>query len=125
METWVNIRKKEIETIKVKICRLLGWDEMQYNRTIYECGLAFIEKYYRDADLIRAAERSKAFWDWWKVAWWNADENMLTFQIPAGFSKQKVREIYEYLHVTDEVAKNIYPAPSVWRDIKEQLTAIH
>ena len=116
--TYITQRKTEISAIQAEICALLGWDEMHYSQFVYDNGLLFIQKYYRYDDLIQCVERSRAFWNWWKVIWWNTDENMMTFVFPVGFSKQRAFELYCYLHNVDPLVNETLPPRAIWDDIK-------
>ncbi|AYD48231.1 hypothetical protein [Arachidicoccus soli] len=117
-QTYIAQRKAEIAVIQAEICALLGWNEMRYGQFIYDNGLDFINRYYKLEELIQCVERSRAFWNWWKVIWWNADESMLTFVFPDGFNQQRVYELYCHLHNIDPLLRETLPPATVWEDIK-------
>jgi hypothetical protein len=117
--TYLAKRQEEIRQLQTNILTLLGWDEMRYNEFMYESGVEFIRRYYLYPDLMRCVERSKTFWNWWKVIWWNQDENMLTFTLPAGFGRQRTLELYYKLHDVEYTKDTLLVPHSVWDEVRK------
>lgn len=119
-ETYTSQRKAEIAGIQARICDLLRWDEMQYNEFIMDSGNEFIELYYRAVpELIPLVKRSRVFWNWWKVIWWNDDEIMLTFIIPTGYTRSDIFDLYCRMHITNPDHAAQLPPRTVWDDVKK------
>ena len=58
------------DTIKQRICKLLGMTEEQYARHQYDTGLAYLQLYLHGTEpATRELEGNRIFWNWWKNLW--------------------------------------------------------
>ena len=111
----INLSQQEA---KEEVCRLLDWTEDQYCPYQYVCGIDYIRRYFVGAEkLIWAAERSRMFWNWWKLRWLDHDQFYLA-NISQTSSHYEGRIIYyRAAHDVEVLAAIIYPDAVVRNDL--------
>jgi hypothetical protein len=79
--------------IQEEIKKLTGLSHHNYCHMQYMYAYVFLDKYLAHNDsqekevAINYITRSKIFWNWWKLQWWNRDEQfiaLLNLQVHAG-----------------------------------------
>jgi hypothetical protein len=76
-------------TVEDVIRSLIGLSEMDHKQMIYEFGLTFLHLTYTDPEFgkdIRAFERSALFWKWWRMEYYQWEQDYLRFLNDSGHS---------------------------------------
>lgn len=105
MEQPENISK----TVRAK----LKWDEMEYNRFIYEQGIAYLEHYLGDDwGSIRSLEQCRMFWKWWMKRWSDRDVDFLC--VCEHLAPSIWNRIYHEIHNPEILSIRINPNRVIW-----------
>ncbi|MNS11898.1 hypothetical protein D3C72_434490 [compost metagenome] len=95
----VQIVKDLLHSNKRHIVELLQWDDYKYAAFQYEFGLLWLKLEVKDPFVIDQFERSRIFWNWWKVEWHKRDVEMLNSRFAIQKFKMSTRlQIYHDLH---------------------------
>ena len=115
-----NVKRvsQEADDCKSKVCRLLGWTELEYCNFQYECGLLYLSIYLKNdqwgVDLIH---RCRTFWSWWKNHWVIRDKEFFVYmadpEIDGYFCPAMCIHFYKLLHDAQDLAQDIYPNGAV------------
>jgi len=102
----MNAQKFLTEANKQQVCRLLGWDELQYASFQEEQGIEYV-KGIVGSDEWGASHllKSKLFWKWWINHWNNRDQEFLTY---AAASPASLREVM-YKSLNNAEGFEFYP----------------
>ncbi len=72
--THVQERIRDASLMKLVICRLLNWTDLEYGEFQYKCGCLYLQHYIsNDPQGIDELLQHKLFWNWWKNQWHNRD----------------------------------------------------
>jgi hypothetical protein len=105
--THIESQRQQALTHQRRVCRLLGWDELQYNMFMWEQGCRYLE-YYIPSDSWgrQMLEQNKLYWNWWKNQWAKRDAEFLS-KIQGG-DYEAVRLCYNEYHDAKTLASEIY-----------------
>lgn len=101
MATQTTILNERAKLLKLRVCQLLGWTEMEYAEFQFACGKQYLQHYIpRDPEGIDELVTSKLYWNWWKLMWTNRDwayldENENDLQALHQSNREK---LYKHLH---------------------------
>lgn len=86
--------------VQTNVCTLMEWTMERYAQIQYETGLQFLYRWILFDDAIRLQmEKSKEFWSWWRLCWFNYDQNILAYKWSIEQERLiRRREIYLELH---------------------------
>lgn len=108
-----------MDEAKEEVCQLLGWTDATYCEFQYVSGMEYLKAYYHNApDIAWAAERSKLYWNWWKLNWLNRDQRYLSASTLQSMHIDMRRRFYLNEHDNYVLLEDIYPGPSVWEDCR-------
>lgn len=79
--THIQDRRNAAEAAKQQVTAAIGIGHMAYNWRMYLNGLTYLEHYVRDRQDIDRFERSRIFWNWWKIQWTIREEEFMTYAI--------------------------------------------
>ena len=112
MATQTTILNERAKLMKLRVCQLLGWTELEYAEFQFTCGKQYLQHYIpRDPEGIDELVTSKLYWNWWKLMWTNRDwayldENENDLQALHQSNREK---LYKHLH--DPHALSLAPTP--------------
>lgn len=101
MATQTTILNERAKLMKLRVCQLLGWTELEYAEFQFTCGKQYLQHYIpRDPEGIDELVTSKLYWNWWKLMWTNRDwayldENENDLQALHQSNREK---LYKHLH---------------------------
>lgn len=76
----MRVAKLVNESNKLAVCRLLGWDMLEYGKFQEAMGLLYIaEQVSGDEHSIQRVSESSVFWAWWVNHWNQRDSEFLTY----------------------------------------------
>lgn len=105
---------------KKAICQLLLWDELKYAEYQYQAGLSYLYWYLPcDEAARKQLERSKLYWNWFKMVWTEHDYAYCTSAGIEKISKRERLRIYNDLHCPRSLAVECKPNNAVLSDIKK------
>lgn len=99
------------------VCQLLGITTDEYTCLVYQTGLEYISLYFSTAPRLGdVAERSRLFWNWWKMCWHNRDG---CFAVDAMWQVRPAdrRLIYAGLHDAAALREEIFPSREVQTEL--------
>lgn len=101
-KTRIDQIRQEYASNRQYIQHTVNLDDTRYNTLVYEVGILFLNTLYPEGTSFEKYksihERSKAFWEWWKVEWhkWedaflqNMEENKIIQFSPAFYGRQVI-----------------------------------
>jgi hypothetical protein len=72
--SYAKKRTEEASLMKLSICHLLDWTELEYGEFQFKSGCSYLQHYIpNDPNGIDELLQHKIFWNWWKNQWHNRD----------------------------------------------------
>lgn len=103
-------QRQKANELKIKVCKSLQWDELDYNNYQFETGCEYLGHYLQgDADAIAQLERNRLFWAWWRNCWANRDADYIDDWQLTQLHLANRRLLYAHIHDAEILAKEIYP----------------
>ena len=91
------------------VMALLLWDENKYAQYVYDCGIAYLNKYLPDyPQVVRQIIQSKVYWSWWKIHWQKRDLEFMEQCYNWDEGVEARIEVYEQLQDPRTLAAAIY-----------------
>lgn len=91
--------QQKADFLKKEICLLLNWTEMQFADYQYKCGIAYLYWYLPCDEWARQQlERSKLYWNWFKILWTSHDALLVADQLFSACDCAKRLKDYEWMH---------------------------
>lgn len=83
MQTTTHIQQRRNAAIAAmqQVMDATGMTELQYCKAMYISGITYLEHYVRVEEDIKRIERSRIFWNWWKIQWTIREEEYLTYAL--------------------------------------------
>ena len=123
--TFAEAYQAAADRLKSRVCKLLQWDDMQYAEYQYKTGIAYLHWYLPCDDYGRnELERSKLFWNWFKMQWGEHDYAFLEQEGIKNISPSICFGMYAHLHCPRAMAKEIKPNSVVLAEIKAKVSDI-
>jgi len=99
-----NNNTKELQ---LKVCKLLEWSSDEYSEFMYKMGVAYLHWYLIGQDKNRRKmERSRLFWNWFKIAFWSYDQAFTADESRIlSLSLKARRTLFKDLHCPIEFSK--------------------
>lgn len=127
--SYIQQRIDESSRWREDAIRILRWTELQYGEFVYEMGLDYMEHYMPKLQgrehWIDILSRNKIFWSWWRNQWANRDREFVILRqrddINRILSLADLRELYQFLHSGERLAKDIYPGRYVMDETYSQM----
>lgn len=106
---------KNTKNLQLKVCRLLEWTTDEYSEFMYKMGIAYLHWFLIGQDKTRKKmERSKLFWNWFKIAFWSYDQAFVADESRIqSLSLKARRTLFKDLHCPIEFAKYEKPDGAV------------
>lgn len=125
--TYTTAYKAAQEKLKLRVCSLLQWSQMEYAEFQYTTGISYLYWYLPTNEIGRyKLERSRLYWNWYKCMWNAYDiafcESEHIEQVPL----KLLRELYINMHCPRALAIDVKPSAVVLCEITQKnLYAVH
>lgn len=77
--TRIQERRNAAVAAMQQVMEATGVTRMQYCRMMYASGLTYLEHFVRIPEDVARFERSRLFWNWWKIQWTIREEEFLGY----------------------------------------------
>jgi len=113
-------QRQKADSLKMEICLLLNWTEMQYCELQYQNGIAYLMWYLPcDEHAREKLLRSRLFWNWFKNQWTVHDESLLSYRMAVReCTVIALTELYVSLHCPRAMVMEVKPNDVVLSEIK-------
>lgn len=103
-----------------EVCLLLNWTDMQYNEFLYQNGIAYLHLYLPCDEWGRQQlERSRLFWNWFKLLWISLDKDLLNDALFTKLPCEKRRNDYRFMHCPRTLVYHVKPNAVVLQSLKK------
>ena len=118
--TTVAQAQQKADLLKKEICLLLNWTEMQFAEYQYRNGIAYLMWYLPCDERGRyLLERSRMYWNWFKIQWTGYDESFLSYRRSLKeCTANSCLAMYEELHCPRALAHDKKPNDVVLESLK-------
>lgn len=101
--------------LKVQICHLLNWDELQYGEFQFKCGCLYLQYYIsKDPVAIDEVLLHQLYWKWWKNEWLDRDYVLAGTLLKCDkLSIEEKRRLYRNWHDARVLADECSPVGSI------------
>ena len=66
------------KSLQREVIKTLQWSEEQYFDYIFQCGVAYLNKYIPQyPQVVKQIIKSKIYWNWWRLHWEQRDKEFL------------------------------------------------
>lgn len=114
LKSHIETRRDASVRCAVRVMNLLHWTELEYGAFKYQIGLSYLKQYTKDEQAICRLERTKVFWNWWKIHWTIREEQwLLDYQKLQQISLRYRLKSYKSQHDPGGLAQEIYPNAKV------------
>lgn len=117
-------RTEEASLMKLSICHLLNWSEVEYGEFQFKSGCSYLQHYIpNDPDGIDELLQHRIFWNWWKNQWHNRD---FAFMLDSNnelsqLSVANRRILYVHYHDARMLAAEIAPNAIIIADAYKKM----
>lgn len=122
--SYAKKRTEEASLMKLSICHLLDWTEVEYGEFQFKSGCSYLQHYIpNDPDGIDELLQHKIFWNWWKNQWHNRD---FAFMLDSNneliqLSVANRRILYVHYHDARMLAAEIAPNAIIIADAYKKM----
>lgn len=117
-------RTEEASLMKLSICHLLDWTEVEYGEFQFKSGCSYLQHYIpNDPDGIDELLQHRIFWNWWKNQWHNRD---FAFMLDSNNELSQLsianrRILYRHYHDARMLAAEIAPNAIIIADAYKKM----
>ena len=118
-KTYAEAYQEAADRLKRRVCSLLQWSDMEFAEFQYKTGIAYLHWYLPCDDYGRnQLERSKLYWNWFKMQWSEHDMLFVEQEGIKDISPRICFGMYEHLHCPRALAIDVKPNSVVLAEIK-------
>jgi hypothetical protein len=122
--SYAQERTREASLMKLAICNLLDWTELEYGEFQFKSGCSYLQHYIpNDPHGIDELLKHRMFWNWWRNQWHNRD---FAFMLDSNNELSKLclsnkRLLYMHYHDARMLAAEIAPNAIIIADAYKKM----